>query len=163
MSNLFSHSPESASDDVGVPPARSGAVVVPVPVTEAFDGFTDGIHLWWPMESHSTFGVEAHVGFEKGVLLEDAFAGESSIWGEVRSWDEPVSLVIDWQLAGHPLTPTTVRVDFTTHNESSTTVTVTHDGWAPGRAGWQQYETYCDWPLILARFARFMGGAPALV
>lgn len=162
MTSLFSHAPVSAPDDLQVPAARSAVVNVPVPVVEAFDGFTDGIHLWWPMDSHSTYGEEAHVGFEEGVLLEDAFAGASSIWGEVRSWEESSSLVMSWQLGGQPLTPTTVHVDFKANGESSTTVTVFHDGWVPGRAGWQQYETYCDWPLILARFARFMGGAPAL-
>ncbi len=162
MSNLFSHASESLPEDLAVHSARSAVVIVPVPLAEAFDGFTDGIHLWWPMDTHSKFGAEAHVGFENGVLLEDAFAGEHVLWGEVQEWDAPSSLVIRWQLDGHLLSPTVVHVDFTTNGDGSTTVSLTHDGWAPGNVGLQQYEKYCDWPLILARYARFMGGVPAL-
>ena len=160
MSSLFSHAPVSLPDDVEVPAARTATVVVPVPITEAFDGFTDGIHLWWPMDSHSNYGADAHIGFEDGLLLEDSFTGVQTTWGDVRSLEQPASLVIAWQLGGHPSTPTTVHVDFTINAERSTMVAVTHDGWSSGQTGAQQYEKYCDWPLILSRFARFMGGGP---
>lgn len=162
MSNLFSHAAVDLPEDQTVHAARHAVVVVPVPLAEAFDGFTDGIHLWWPMETHSKFGAEAHVGFENGVLLEDAFTGEHVLWGEVQGWDAPSSLDMRWQMDGHRLSPTVVHVDFATNDDGSTTVSLTHDGWAAGNVGQQQYEKYCDWPLILARYARFMGGVPAL-
>lgn len=159
MSSLFSHAPEPVPENDSVPAARSAVAVVPLPIAEAFDGFTDGIHLWWPMNTHSGFGGESHVGFEDGFLVEDSFTGTQCMWGEVQLWEEPASLVLKWQLGDNPLTPTIVGIDFTAVGESSTTVTLKHDGWTPGEVGHEQYEKYCDWPLILSRYARFMGGA----
>lgn len=162
MSSLFSHSPEPESVSNVQIDSRTSAVEVPVPISEAFDGFTDGIHLWWPMETHSHFGAEAHVGFEAGVLLEDGFSGSQESWGEVTAWEAPTSLVIKWQLGFSPLNSTRVQVNFQELSENSTTVTLVQDGWTPGIVGVEQYEKYCDWPLILARYARFMGGTPSL-
>ncbi|WP_343320028.1 hypothetical protein AAFM46_05895 [Arthrobacter sp. TMP15] len=162
MSNLFSHAPNAVPGNDSIPAARVSAVTVPVPVREAFDGFTDGIHLWWPVEGHSIFGAESHIGFETGLLLEDSFTGSQSVWGEIRTWAEPTSLAINWHRGSNPLNPTIVSVNFSVLDDESTTVVLTHDGWAPGDLGHEQFEIHCDWPLILSRYVRFMGGSSKL-
>ncbi|NVM96862.1 SRPBCC domain-containing protein [Arthrobacter wenxiniae] len=163
MDGIFSHAPKPHAEPVQEegPGARSAAVVVPAQPEFAFDGFTDGIHLWWPMEGHSGFGAGSHVGFEARRLFEEAPDGRQQLWADVREWMPPSDLVLDWQLAGDPLAPTTVTVSFDTAEEG-TRVTLVQDGWAAGGLGWEEYNKYCDWPLILARYARFMGGAPSL-
>lgn len=158
MSNIFSHAPEPVAATTDVPESRTASVVVPVDAGDAFDGFTDGIHLWWPMESYSGFGAGAHVGFEGQRLVEESDAGEQQLWGEVQTWEEPTSLVLRWHLGDDPLTPTQVSVTFDDDGAGSTRLALVQDGWAPGQAGKAQFEKYCDWPLILARYARFMGG-----
>jgi uncharacterized protein YndB with AHSA1/START domain len=158
MSNIFSHAPQPHQADSERPEPRQASVVVPVNNADAFDGFTDGIHLWWPMDPYSGFGPEAHVGFEGQQLVEESDAGEHQLWGEVQAWEEPTSLVMRWHLGDNSLTPTQVRVDFADDGNGATVLTLTQDGWAPGQAGRAQFEKYCDWPLILSRYARFMGG-----
>ncbi|MCQ9164343.1 SRPBCC domain-containing protein [Arthrobacter sp. STN4] len=113
------------------------------------------------MDGYSGFGVESHPGFDDRGLSEEAPDGRQQLWAEVRGWTPPSSLVLAWQLAGNPLAPTVVAVTFEAVDDG-TRVTLVHDGWAAGVPGRQQYEKYCDWPLILARYARFMGAAPGL-
>lgn len=163
MDGIFSHAPKRRSEFAqgnGLE-ARTAAVQVPVQAEFAFDGFTDGVHLWWPMAAYSGYGAEAHASFEGRRLIETASDGREQLWAEVREWLPPSSLVLDWYLAGNPLAPTTLTVKFDPV-EGGTRVTLVHNGWANGVLGREQYDKYCDWPLILAKYARFMGGAPSL-
>ncbi|WP_125616757.1 SRPBCC domain-containing protein [Specibacter cremeus] len=157
MSDIFSHAPTRIPAGDAAPAARVTKVLVPVGPEYAFDGFTDGIHLWWPMTTSGAFGDGSHAGFDDRQLVEEAPDGRAQLWAEVRSWTPPSSLVLDWQLGDSPLTPTTVAVTFDPI-EGGTLVTLIHDGWAPGDLGREQYAKHCDWPLILAGYARFMGG-----
>lgn len=162
MDSLFSHASTDAPSTASAPPARVSRVTVPVPVDQAFDGFTDAIHLWWPLDTHSKFGVYAHLGFDQSTLLEEDDDGASQLWAEIESWEAPTSLTLRWYLAGDPLLPTRVKVTFTASGESGTDVELVQDGWIAGDGGVAQFEKYCDWPLILARFARFMGASVSL-
>lgn len=163
MDGIFSHAPNPEPDiaQKDVLHARTAAVLVPVRPDFAFDGFTDGLHLWWPMDRYSGYGPESHAGFEDNRLLEESPDGQQQIWAEVAEWTPPSSLVLRWQLAGSPLVPTTLTVTFDAV-DGGTRVTLVHDGWATGALGCEQYDKYCDWPLILSKYARFMGGAPGL-
>lgn len=162
MESLFSHPSPTAGDPAESPPPRSASVRVPVPVDQAFDGFTDSIRLWWPLESYGKFGLGAHLGFDADTLLEESDDGDSELWAEIETWEVPESLVLRWFLAGDPLLPTRVKVNFRGMDGSGTDVELVQDGWVSDARGAAQYEKYCDWPLILARYARFMGAGPGL-
>ena len=164
MDGIFSHAPkpQAGATQTDGPGARTAAALVPVEQEFAFDGFTDGIHLWWPMDGYSGYGTEAHAGFEDKRLVEESPDGQEQVWAEVKAWTPPSAMVLDWQLAGNPLLPTTVSVTFDAVSGGGTRVTLVHDGWAAGELGREQYNKYCDWPLILSRYARFMGGALSL-
>lgn len=162
MSELFSHAAPSPEPGAASLESRVTEVTVPVGQREAFDGFTDGIHLWWPLAGYSHFGADSHVGFEDGALLEESSQGEQYLWGQLRNWEPPSSLELSWQLGGNPLTPTRVTVEFETRGGRSTLVRLVQDRWPDGAEGVSMREKFGDWPAILARFVRFMGGQPSL-
>ena len=162
MSDLFSHAPGQPDPAEGHLEPRSAEVAVSAPPREAFDGFTGSIHLWWPLERYSRFGLESHVEFEQDVLLEDSAAGEQYLWGQLRRWDPPSSLELSWQLGGDPLAPTRVRVDFVPRNVAGTVVRLVQDRWPEGAEGVEMRRKFAHWPAILAEYARFMGGPASL-
>jgi uncharacterized protein YndB with AHSA1/START domain len=162
MSDIFSHAaPQPGPTTANLDP-RITEVSVPVASREAFDGFTDGIHLWWPLEEYSRFGADSHVGFEEGSLVEESPDGDEYVWGQLRSWEPPSSLELSWQLGGNPLAPTRIIVGFEPREDGGTVVRLVQDGWPEGREGVRMREKFSDWPAILARFVRFMGGSATL-
>lgn len=159
MDGLFSHA-ASASEpghqgDYRLPERRH-TVIVPVPADQAFEGFTDYIHLWWPVGEFSEFGSGSHVIFVRGDLLEESEDGDTHLWGKIVHLDAPQSIVMDFTMGLESLPPTHLSLEF--HEQGSgTEVVLTHDGWASGDAGQEQYEEYSNWPEILDYYARFMG------
>lgn len=160
MENLFSHAagsnvPESADDLDAV----ICTVVVPGPVSRAFMGFTDHAHLWWPMETHSVYGSGSYVEFEENLILESAEDGRSTIWGTIDDWQPPLSFHASWYPGSTALWSTELRVVFRGVAEGAE-VRVVHDGWEGAedpsgtRTAWEK-----DWPEVLGRYVRFMGGA----
>lgn len=161
-SSLFSHAETPNGGGAG----ETGRAViadvvasrqVPRDQHEAFNGFTDYLHLWWP-EDLTEFGEGTHPEFEGGVLTETSPEGETAVWATVRVKEPDVCLELDW-VAGHsPRIPTDVRVTFTPEDGGSTLVTVRHSGLEqlPEPAG--EYERIGrEWKEILDRYARFMG------
>ncbi|WP_427017103.1 hypothetical protein ACQCSX_00025 [Pseudarthrobacter sp. P1] len=114
------------------------------------------------MEDFSVTGHGSHVGFQNGQLVEESERGEEHLWAIVRGWEEAEWIELAWQLGGDPLNPTQVKITFTIEPDGGSAVELVQNGWMPGQAGIDQYAKYCDWPLILARYARFMGAAPSL-
>lgn len=161
MENLFSHAEDALS---GQPePAESldpviHTVTVPGPVAQAFAGFTDHTHLWWPMESDSVFGAGSYVEFEDILILETADDGRTSVWGSIDDWQPPLSFHASWYPGTTALWSTGLRVAFRAVPEG-TEVRLVHDGWegaedpSAARAASAQ-----SWPAVLDRFVRFMGG-----
>jgi len=164
MDNLFSHaSPaDEAADPVDALDALDAvvhAVVVPGSVSQAFIGFTEHTHLWWPLEEHGVFGAGSYVEFEENLVLETADDGRTAVWGTIDDWQPPMSFHASWYPGTTALWSTELRVAFRAV-EGGTELRLVHDGWEgaedPARA---RAEYDAGWPQVLARFARFMGGA----
>jgi hypothetical protein len=158
-SSLFSHAPDTP-DRPGPLPALHCEVTVPHAPTEAFDGFTDLVHLWWPVESHSVFGEGSHVEFEERTLAETSAEDEVSVWGEILDWQPPGSISLAWHLGTSPVSAGTVEIGFTAAGPDSTVVRLSHTGWERDPDGAQRRAEYAGiWPEVLGRYLRFMGGA----
>jgi hypothetical protein len=163
MSSLFSHSqepweggPGSASEPLE--PVIS-TVVVPGSVAHAFAGFTDHTHLWWPLESTGVYGAGSYVEFEENLILETADDGRTSSWGTLDDWQPPFSFHAAWHPGTTALWSTELLVVFKTV-EGGTEVRVFHEGWEGAEDAATTRAEYVDaWPVILARYARFMGAA----
>ncbi|MCC9145786.1 MULTISPECIES: SRPBCC domain-containing protein [unclassified Arthrobacter] len=160
--SLFSHpaDPDPEGTDPGQPASVPDVVAVrqvPRDAEEAFNGFTDYLHLWWP-EELTDFGEGTHAEFEGGVLTETGPDGETAVWATVRTREPDTLLELDW-VAGHsPRNPTDVRVEFTPAEDGSTLVTLRHGGLdrLPDGAG-EYSRLQEEWSEILDRYARFMG------
>ncbi|GGI00890.1 hypothetical protein ACFFGR_16685 [Arthrobacter liuii] len=161
MSSIFSHAQDPFEDkerqaaDPLDPVAYT--VVVPGPVARAFAGFTDHAHLWWPLEQNGVYGAASYVEFEENLILETADDGRTSIWGTLDDWQPPLSFHATWHPGTTALWSTELRVAFRAV-ETGTEVRVFHEGWEGAEDPVAARREYADaWPLILERFARFMG------
>jgi len=156
--SLFSHAPDLPDRPEPQPPVHC-EVVVPHAPTEAFEGFTDLIHLWWPVDSRSVFGEGSHVEFEDRVLTETSPTDEVSVWGEILDWQPPVRLSLTWHPGTTPAAADTVEVGFTASGEDTTLVRLNHTGWERDPDGAARRADYAvGWPAVLERYLRFMGG-----
>ncbi|WP_442214650.1 hypothetical protein [Specibacter sp. RAF43] len=137
----------------------SATVTIAASIEDAFDGFTEGIHLWWPVESQSIFGGESYVVFSDQLLLEESDAGDVRPWAEVDEWVRPESIAMRWVLDPDPRAQSSVRVSFSAGGAERSTVSVRQQRSStnPGRGGF-----VWDWSLILSRYARYMGGSVGL-
>lgn len=140
-----------------VAPVRREVVVAARP-ERAFEVFTDQIGTWWPLATHSVFGVAGHVAFEGGRLLE-RLGDEVSEWGEVLDWDPPSLLRLTWR-PGNPVEQATeVTVRFHAEGDG-TRVELVHTGWERHAHGVAAAENYGEgWPLVLGAFAHELTAA----
>ena len=165
MDPLFSHRPQSDERPLApeTPPPRVYRFTVPAPRYVAYSAFTGDLHLWWP-PNYTGFGEGTHPYIEDGVVGEESETGESQMWGEVLSEDPPSSIELAWTLAWRAAAPMRLLVEFDeAEGGASTTVTFTHDGWATGSEGREQYEKYSEWPLILGRYVAYFGVPPEAI
>ncbi|MCO1339349.1 hypothetical protein BJH93_10670 [Kocuria polaris] len=158
MHGLFSHAPSPGPD-----PASTAdtdllrfSVSVPVSSDRAFEGFTEYIHLWWPVDEHSHFGDGTHMSLDVDGLAEDSPAGDSYRWASLVEAQAPARLELSCTYDFEDLAPSHVVVSFQAA-DSDTQVELTHTGFAGGMDGQRQAEVYACWGPILARYARFMG------
>lgn len=158
MDSIFSHLPEEepAPSGLPVPPRLTAAAEVPRGLEEAFNGFTDGIHLWWPDEQ-TQFGAGTHPEFTDGQLFEEGENGEVALWATIES-AATNQLTLQWSRGGAIQAPSRVHISFLAVSEG-TRVELSHDGWARGNDGVSQFEAAPDWAGILGRYRRFMGGS----
>lgn len=163
MDNLFSHAPiedDLPDASVSLEPVVC-AVVIPVPVAQAFMGFTEHTHLWWPMEARSVYGVGSYVEFEENLILETADDGRTSVWGTIDDWQPPLSFHASWYPGTTAIWSTELRAAFKAV-EDGTEVRMVESGWEgaedPARA---RADSAVAWPEVLGRFRRFMGGSGA--
>lgn len=159
MDSLFSHGDDGpATGDSGTPPTTLTAeVTVPRNADESFAGFTDGIHLWWPV-SQTYFGEGTHPEFTNGELFEEDASGNTALWATVVGSPADGELELSWHHQRNPHFTSHVDVSFTLVG-TSTLVKVLHDGWAEGELGHEQHAAAPDWSVVLASYRRFMGGA----
>ena len=157
-SSLFSHAeqPEPAKETAAVQDIVLEREV-PRELHEAFNGFTEYLHLWWP-EEYTEFGEGTHPEFESSSLTETGPEGQTAVWATVSSRVQDAELVLDW-VAGHgPQTPTEVRIAFTPLSDTATRVSLTHTGLGGvAEPGETHLRFSAVWPQILDRYARFMG------
>ncbi|GAA4659392.1 hypothetical protein [Arthrobacter cryoconiti] len=161
MSNIFSHAPDP--DYVPVEASSRGKVIVVLGVSaeHAFDGFTDGVHLWWPVETMSVFGIGAHIAFLEDHLVEESDDGEESVLANVVDWDASSALGLEWTVGSHAFAPLNVEITFEAVESNSCRVSVEFDRVSTDEEQISR-EFVCDWSLILASYTRFMGGALSL-
>ncbi|MET3809198.1 hypothetical protein [Arthrobacter sp. UYEF3] len=160
MDNLFSHvaSAPAPGPSEGLDPVVF-AVVVPGTLARAFVGFTEHTHLWWPLDGHSVFGAGSYVEFEENLILETAEDGRSAIWGSIDDWQPPLSFHASWHPGTQALWSTELRVAFRAV-DGGTEVRLVHNGWEGAQnPAATRMEYQADWPGVLQRFVRFMGGS----
>lgn len=158
MDGLFSHAaaPDDNFKDSVPLPELIHSISVPVPVDQAFEGFTDYINLWWPVNVYSHFGPGSHVSFSQGQLLEESDEGRQHLWGSIVDFEVPERIVLDFTLGMENAAPTRLEFEFADSGAGSE-VTLRHGGWARGALGVAQYERYARWPEVIEYYARFMG------
>lgn len=158
MPNLFSHVHEPDYVAVQKSSVFDDSVVLGVPPNQAFDGFTDGIHLWWPVDGQSVFGEDSHVAVLREHLVEEADDGEEIVWADVVEWETGEFIRLHWTLGQEQFGSADVDIHFMAEEESQTRVRVVTEQ-AVKSPGDDDDLFTCDWALILSRYARFMGGA----
>lgn len=157
-SSLFSHAgqPEPAQEPVFLPDIVVERIV-PRELHEAFNGFTEYVHLWWP-EEHTQFGEGTHPEFEADALTETGPAGESAVWATVAERVQDAQLLLGWRVRHSPQTPTTVTISFAPADEAGTLVSVTHSGLDMVADPVETHQEFAAfWPQVMDRYVRFMG------
>ncbi|WP_285723774.1 hypothetical protein [Psychromicrobium xiongbiense] len=165
MDSLFSHAavpPESIHREAD---ALKAEVVVPVRPSVAFEALTDLIHLWWPLALYSAWGpgsgADHQLDFEGDYLVEESPDGERKVWGAVRRWNPPSTVVLNFFLDSGPVAPSRLQLSCQSQpatdsdHPEGTLVTVSQDE----RSAGEPEQPTLDWGVILGRFARFMGVA----
>ena len=158
MQNLFSHAHEPDYVVSNKTEQLEVMIIIDAPLDQAFDGFTDAVHLWWPVSEQSVFGEGSHVALLRDHLVEESTEGEEIVWADITEWESPGHLSLQWVLGSDPENPPEVDISFELADGGMTKVSVTYDH-VPGAEAAEDGTFACDWSLILSRYARFMGGA----
>ncbi|MBD8045228.1 SRPBCC domain-containing protein [Arthrobacter sp. Sa2BUA2] len=156
-SSLFSHAPDPEPQRGAASVADiEESCVVPRETDEAFRGFHEYLHLWWPAE-FSTYGEGMHPEFESGSLTETSLDEETALWATVREIRPDELLAMDWFLGHSPTVSTSVELRFEPQ-ENHTRVTVQHSGFGRIPDGLEVRDRLAgQWRNVLQRYARFMG------
>jgi len=125
----------------------------------AFELFTEGIQVWWPLRTHSVGEQQtAGVTFGEGVggtIIETLADGTAALWGRVTRWEPPHLVAFTW----HPGNPESeageVEVTFTEDKSGGTVVVLVHTGWERRPDGARAREGYdTGWNTVLNQFVR---------
>jgi uncharacterized protein YndB with AHSA1/START domain len=144
------------------------SVTVECSVQDAFATFTERIHEWWPLSTHSIDSDESgsqpetviFQGGAGGQIYERTKKGEELKWADVIAFEPPHRFVLAWNPSREQeRPPTEVEVTFTDEGRR-TRVDLEHRGWeklgeraAEARQGYGQ-----GWPAVLASFAERASG-----
>lgn len=136
---------------------------------EAFDLFTTGIGMWWPLDTHSRADAEKdetteRVIFENhagGRIYEVLSTGVESPWGAVTVCEPPRRLVFDWKPSDEDRPPTEVEVTFSDEGLGRTRVDLEHRRWESipdlDPADYEGYAVGWDY-VFVERFGEAAGG-----
>jgi|SRR5690242_17005603 len=140
------------------------SVTVDCPVEHAFATFTERIHEWWPLGTHSidhyeTGSAAETVVFQGGAggqVYERTKNGEELKWADVVAYDPPRRFVLAWNPSRDNAEPKTeIEVTFTDEG-GKTRVDLEHRGWeqlgddaAEARNSYNQ-----GWQPVLAEYAQ---------
>lgn len=127
---------------------------------KAFRHFTDNIHVWWPLRSHSlaeanaeTVKFETHEG---GRIYEVEKSGKEREWGRVGVCEGPHRLVFSWVLE-KPADATEVEVTFEADGEGCV-MTLIHRGWDDRSDGAKWRDNYNQgWNGVLDAYRGSLG------
>ena len=127
---------------------------------KAFRHFTDNIHVWWPLESHSLAQTDAAtVKFEAregGRIYEIEKSGKEREWGRVTACDAPHRLVFSWVLE-KPADATEVEVTLKADGDSCV-MTLVHRGWDDRSDGATWRDNYNQgWNGVLDAYREGLG------
>ncbi len=138
------------------------SITVDCPVEHAFSTFTERIHDWWPLETHS---IEVDEGGPKpetvifdgpgGRVYERTTKGEELDWAHVVAFEPPHRLVLTWNPSREERPRTEIEVIFT-EEDGQTRVDLEHRGWENlGERGALVRQGYdSGWPGVLAAFEK---------
>ena len=137
------------------------SVQVSVPVEEAFRVFTEGIHTWWPLQTHAVDPENAQTvvleGREGGRMFERTPTGEH-VWGTIVAWEPPNRLGYTWHPGRDEESAQEVEVLFTPEGDR-TRVDLRHWGWE--KLGDRMEEVVADydegWNLVIGKYVEVAG------
>jgi uncharacterized protein YndB with AHSA1/START domain len=134
-------------------------VHIDLPLEAAFRRFTDEIHTWWPMATHSVAAGRAATvvleGWEGGRLFEREDDGTTHEWGRIVTWEPPHRVAFTWHPGRQSPSAQHLSVAFTVEGDG-TSAELTHGGWEvlgdDAAAVRGQYDQ--GWLQVLELFAR---------
>lgn len=158
MDSLFSHAPNSDEshsrlDNASKHREQRFEVRVPVETDQAFEGFTDYPHLWWPSE-FTAFGSGTHVSIEDDEVGEEG--GEEAqwlAWARIADFQPSHALAFDW-LNGPE---SRINIQFEPTGPSTSKVVVNVTGATLLKRVEDGTFKEVDWERVLGFYARFMG------
>ncbi len=135
------------------------SVVLPIGPDAAFALFTERAGEWWPPERRHTDDPQSEIYIEAtGRFFERARDGREVDLGQVRAWNPPRLILLDFFIATGLERPTEVEIAFEPggQNAQVTQVTVTHRPKPSSEALWDaRAPRYAEsWDLVLAALAR---------
>ena len=139
------------------------SVVLPLVPAAAFDLFTQKIGEWWPADRRHTQDPASQIFMlDSGRFYERASDGREVELGQVRSFDPPSRILLDFFVATGPDKPTEVEIVFAALG-TGTQVTVTHRPKPDSEALWTEraprYER--SWDVVLAALSQAAAPQPA--
>jgi uncharacterized protein YndB with AHSA1/START domain len=132
------------------------SVVLPLAPVAAFELFTQKIGEWWPADRRHTRDATSEIFLlATGRFYERARDGHEVELGQVRSWELPSRILLDFFIATGPEKPTEVEITFAAQADG-TRVTVTHRPKPESAALWATWAPRYEqsWTIVLAALAR---------
>jgi uncharacterized protein YndB with AHSA1/START domain len=138
-------------------------VTVDCPIEHAFATFTERIHEWWPLGTHSIeFGESGtrpetviFQGGAGGQVYERTTKGEELKWANIVAYEPPHRFVLAWNPSREQDGPRTeIEVTFTDEG-GKTRVDLEHRGWERlGERAAEARQGYSEgWEHVLASYA----------
>jgi hypothetical protein len=132
------------------------SVVLPLAPLAAFELFTQKIGEWWPPDRRHTQDPASEIFLlQSGRFYERARDGHEVELGQVRSWERPHRILLDFFIATGRKKPTEVEITFAGQDDG-TRVTVTHRPKAESEDLWsERAPRYAQsWDLVLTALSR---------
>lgn len=132
------------------------SVLLPLPPKAAFELFTQSASVWWPADRRHTKDPASEIFLlADGRFYERARDGREVELGNVRAWQPPTQILLDFFIATGPEKPTEVEITFAAE-PGGTRVTVTHRPKPASAALWSGHAPrYAQsWDIVLAALAR---------
>ena len=144
------------------------SVTVDCSVEHAFSTFTDRIHEWWPLGTHSIDHYESGSAAETvvfqggagGQVYERTRGGEELKWADVVAYEPPHRFVLSWNPSReHDRPRTEIEVTFTDEG-GKTRVELEHRGWERlGAEAGEARRGYSEgWEAVLGTYAEKASG-----